>query len=210
MTKKEEPGQLAGFERMAQEFSNRLKREWSNSFCKLWNDPKERYIILKGLLFLWHLLMKQEPFTWKSWRINLVISNISINVVHNYYKMMASTKPGAWILDPFAGSSTTGIAANLLGRRFLGIEKEEEFAAMSKARSIEIERIETYGTFRRKIPDIVKAENIQMDCFACQDSLPIEELPFWCSVHSLLLKVVRIVPMSDSDSFSGSSEYLLS
>lgn len=27
---------------------------------------------------------------------------------------------GAWILDPFAGSSTTGIAANLLDRRFLG------------------------------------------------------------------------------------------
>ena len=97
MTKKEEPGQLAGFERMAQEFSNRLKREWSNSFCKLWNNPKERYIILKGLLFLWHLLMKQEPFTWKSWRINLVISNISINFVHNYYKMMASTKP--WCMD---------------------------------------------------------------------------------------------------------------
>jgi site-specific DNA-methyltransferase (adenine-specific) len=92
--------------------------------------------------------------------------------------IMASTESGAWILDPFAGSSTTGIAANLLGRRYLGIEKEEEFVAMSKARSIEIERIETYGTFRRKIPDIVKAENIQMDCFACQDSLPIEELPF--------------------------------
>ena len=30
--------------------------------------------------------MKQEPVTWKSWRINLVISNISINFVHNYYK----------------------------------------------------------------------------------------------------------------------------
>lgn len=38
--------------------------------------------------------------------------------------IMASTKPGAWILDPFAGSSTTGIAANLLGRRFLGIERK--------------------------------------------------------------------------------------
>ena len=34
--------------------------------------------------------------------------------------IMASTKPGEWILDPFCGSSTTGIAANLLRRRFLG------------------------------------------------------------------------------------------
>ena len=37
--------------------------------------------------------------------------------------VLASTDSGAWILDPFTGSSTTGIAANLLGRRFLGIDK---------------------------------------------------------------------------------------
>lgn len=92
--------------------------------------------------------------------------------------IMSSTKPGAWILDPFAGSSTTGIAANLLGRRFLGIEREEEYAAISKARREEIERIENYGGFRRKIPDIVKAEDTLTDCFMCQEPLPIEILPF--------------------------------
>ncbi|WP_278454560.1 DNA methyltransferase [Phocaeicola plebeius] len=31
----------------------------------------------------------------------------------------------AWVFDPFAGSSTTGIAANLCGRRYCGIEQEE-------------------------------------------------------------------------------------
>ena len=31
--------------------------------------------------------------------------------------IMASTEPGAWVLDPFAGSSTTGIAANLRNHR---------------------------------------------------------------------------------------------
>ena len=41
--------------------------------------------------------------------------------------IMASTEPGAWILDPFSGSGTTGIAANLLNRRYLGIEREQEF-----------------------------------------------------------------------------------
>ena len=41
--------------------------------------------------------------------------------------IMASTRPGEWVLDPLCGSSTTGIAANLLGRRFLGIDQEEEF-----------------------------------------------------------------------------------
>ena len=92
--------------------------------------------------------------------------------------IMASTKPGAWILDPFAGSSTTGIAANLLGRRFLGIEREEEFAAISKARSKEIDDIDNYVGFRKKIQDIVKAEDTQTDCFACCEPLPIEYLSF--------------------------------
>lgn len=46
--------------------------------------------------------------------------------------ILASTRGGAWILDPFTGSSTTGIAANLLGRRFLGIDREEEYLILSK------------------------------------------------------------------------------
>lgn len=92
--------------------------------------------------------------------------------------ILASTRAGAWVLDPFAGSSTTGIAANLLGRRFLGIEREEEFAAISKARREELENVRTFAIYKRKIPDIVKAEDTQTDCFACQEPLPIEELPF--------------------------------
>ena len=53
--------------------------------------------------------------------------------------IQASTQPGAWILDPFNGSATTGIAANLLGRKYLGLEMEDEFLSMSKARREEIE-----------------------------------------------------------------------
>lgn len=93
--------------------------------------------------------------------------------------IMASTEPGAWILDPFAGSSTTGIAANLLGRRFLGIEQEEDFVKISKARREEIEDIKTFDTYRRKIPDIVKAEDTQLNMFVCQErSLGYTSLPF--------------------------------
>ena len=53
--------------------------------------------------------------------------------------ILASTRLGAWILDPFSGSATTGIAANLLGRRYLGLELEDEFLFISKARREEIE-----------------------------------------------------------------------
>ena len=92
--------------------------------------------------------------------------------------IMASTVEGAWILDPFAGSSTTGIAANLLGRRYLGIEQEEEFARISKARREEIEDYKTFAKYRRKIPDIVKAEDTQTDLFVCCEAEPIASLPF--------------------------------
>jgi len=65
--------------------------------------------------------------------------------------ILASTKPNAWILDPFTGSSTTGIAANLTNRRFLGIDQEEEFLTISKNRKLEIENPKTSATYRQKI-----------------------------------------------------------
>lgn len=48
--------------------------------------------------------------------------------------ILASTKKDALILDPFAGSSTTGIASNVLGRRFVGIEQETEYLQLSQTR----------------------------------------------------------------------------
>ena len=72
--------------------------------------------------------------------------------------ILASTKSDAWILDPFAGSSTTGIAANLLGRRFLGIEREGLFLQMGEARKHEIESEDIFEEYRNKIHDIAKLE----------------------------------------------------
>lgn len=39
--------------------------------------------------------------------------------------------PGGVVLDPFAGSGTTGVAALLEGRRFVGIERSEHYAALT-------------------------------------------------------------------------------
>ena len=65
--------------------------------------------------------------------------------------ILASTKENDWILDPFTGSSTTGIAASLLNRRFLGLDQEEKFLELSKMRRIEIENIETKINYRDRI-----------------------------------------------------------
>ncbi len=65
--------------------------------------------------------------------------------------ILASTEKGAWILDPFTGSSTTGIAANLLERKFLGIDKEVEYLEISKQRKIEIEDTANSQKYKSKI-----------------------------------------------------------
>lgn len=44
------------------------------------------------------------------------------------------TDPGALVVDPFAGSGTTGVAAAKLGRRFLGWEKKPEHHAVALKR----------------------------------------------------------------------------
>jgi site-specific DNA-methyltransferase (adenine-specific) len=38
------------------------------------------------------------------------------------------------VLDPFAGSGTTGLAAIQLGRRFIGIDLSPEFAQLAAGR----------------------------------------------------------------------------
>lgn len=48
--------------------------------------------------------------------------------------ILASSKPNAWVLDPFCGSSTTGVAASLLNRRYLGIDQEADFLDLSVKR----------------------------------------------------------------------------
>lgn len=53
--------------------------------------------------------------------------------------ILSSTRPNAWILDPFTGSSTTGIAASLLKRKFLGVDKDENYLTISKKRREEID-----------------------------------------------------------------------
>ncbi len=65
--------------------------------------------------------------------------------------ILASTKPNAWVLDPFTGSSTTGIAANLASRRFLGIDQEESYLSISRNRKLEIQAPKVAAKYRQKL-----------------------------------------------------------
>lgn len=48
--------------------------------------------------------------------------------------VLASTVPGALVLDPFCGSGTTGVAAVMHGRRFVGIDRAPEYVDLATRR----------------------------------------------------------------------------
>jgi len=54
--------------------------------------------------------------------------------------ILASTNRGDLILDPFTGSSTTGIVAHLLGRKFIGIDTDKKFLDTSIERFNELDK----------------------------------------------------------------------
>jgi modification methylase len=53
--------------------------------------------------------------------------------------ILACTTPGEVILDPFLGSGTTAAVAKRLGRRFIGIEREQSYADAALARIAAVE-----------------------------------------------------------------------
>ncbi|NTJ41543.1 site-specific DNA-methyltransferase [Agrobacterium larrymoorei] len=53
--------------------------------------------------------------------------------------ILASTKPGDVVLDPFFGSGTTGAVAKRLGRHFVGIEREQDYIDAASARIAAVE-----------------------------------------------------------------------
>ena len=70
-----------------------------------------------------------------------------------YRIILASTNEGDTILDPFAGSCTTGIAANLLGRKFIGIDQEQEYLNLGIRRHKEIDNPEKAQSLLKKMSE---------------------------------------------------------
>ncbi|MBZ6378117.1 site-specific DNA-methyltransferase [Pacificimonas aurantium] len=64
-----------------------------------------------------------------------------------YRVLLACSEPGDLVLDPFLGSGTTGAVAKRLGRRFMGIEREETYIGVARsrierARQVELDALE--------------------------------------------------------------------
>jgi site-specific DNA-methyltransferase (adenine-specific) len=92
--------------------------------------------------------------------------------------ILASTKEGDWILDPFSGSSSTGIAANLCGRRFAGIEQCLEFCEMSRARREELNDFHIRESLFEHIVDLRMLSNKEQPSLLKEEPILYGKLPF--------------------------------
>jgi len=91
------------------------------------------------------------------WRIPAVPRSEKLHGYHPTQKplrlvrrtLLASTKEGDLVFDPFCGSGTTAVAAKELNRTFVGAELEEEFAGLAVRRIAATER----GSVLREISE---------------------------------------------------------
>lgn len=56
--------------------------------------------------------------------------------------LVGTTNPGDVVLDPFFGTGTTGAVAKMLGRDFIGIEREEGYRKVATARLAKVRRLD--------------------------------------------------------------------
>lgn len=59
-----------------------------------------------------------------------------------YRVILSSTNEGDVVLDPFFGSGTTGAVAKMLGRHYIGLEREEKYVKLANERLAQVERLD--------------------------------------------------------------------
>ncbi len=89
--------------------------------------------------------------------------------------LMASSKPGDIVLDPFFGTGTTGAVARRLGRNFVGVEREQDYIDAA----------------RRRIEKIVPASRAELVVTSGKRAEP--RVPFGAIVEAGLLSAGEIL-----------------
>ncbi len=113
-------------------YSDMKSTEWPEDFFK--NSGKQ-------MRSVWHI-----PETESVWTVGTPKKEEKVHGKHPTQKplellkriILASTNKGDVVLDPFAGSSTTGIASIMHGRKFVGIDMDKNFLELSKKRALDI------------------------------------------------------------------------
>jgi modification methylase len=101
--------------------------------------------------------------------------------------LLATTRPGDLVLDPFFGSGTTGAVAKRLRRRFIGFEREAAYAEAAQARIASVEplseEILAEAPSKRSEPRVAFASLIEAGLIA-----PGERLQDGCGRHHAVVR----------------------
>lgn len=96
---------------------------------------------------------KQMRDAWELWDITSAKKSEKKHGKHPTQKplellkriVLASTREGDLILDPFNGSGTTGIAARILERKYIGVDTEVEYLTITKERYNNSQMLNSYN-----------------------------------------------------------------
>ena len=89
--------------------------------------------------------------------------------------LVASTRPGDVVLDPFFGTGTSGAVAKRLGRRFIGIEREPDYIAAAEARIAAVRPLDAEAaavtTPKRAEPRVAFGQLVERGLLAAGETL---------------------------------------
>ena len=123
-------------------FNYKTMVEWGNNYQK---EIKCKYCGKRGYYEILHEKGKQMRSVWAintPQRIEKTFGKHPTQKPIELLKriVLASTNKDDLILDPFTGSSATGLAAYLLGRKFIGIDNEKKYLDLSIKRFEELDK----------------------------------------------------------------------
>jgi len=100
---------------------NGVPKDWTNTASGKFRDTHPSNLWTDITIPFWSMPENTDHPTQKSEKLLAKL-------------VLASTNPGDFILDPFLGSGTTSVVAKKLGRKFLGIEVDEEYCLLAEQR----------------------------------------------------------------------------
>jgi len=123
-------------------FNYALMKDWSNNYtkyAKCANCKKEHSVEIL------HEAGKQMRSVWAINTPAPIEKKFGKHPTQKPFELLkrivlASTHKGDTVLDPFAGSSTTGIASYFFGRKFIGIDLEKKYLDLSIKRFEELDK----------------------------------------------------------------------
>ncbi len=123
-------------------FNYKTMVDWENNYTK---EIRCRHCGKKELYEVFHEKGKQMRSVWAVNTPQKIEKKFGKHPTQKPEELLrrvvlASTNKGDLILDPFTGSSTTGLVAYLYGRKFIGIDTEKEYLDLSIKRFEDLEK----------------------------------------------------------------------